>query len=286
MSDFKCIELLKKHDIAVVKLVDDKVTDAERIAELGEELMTLAKPDGRRVVINMDNVRFLSSSAINKLIVLERRLASNGGNLKLSNLRPEVEEVFNITQLHSVFDIRGDEEEALSAFWPMSPARLYPLFSNFSSRSFLSVHMQPFMTNTATWNYDEWIPSDTALGNKVVLLIVENMQRIGWPENDMFGVHMALEEAIINAIKHGNLRDPAKQVHVIVQATLQDFYLQVTDQGDGFDPDAVPDCTADENLELGSGRGLLLMRHYMDEVKYNETGNQLEIRKKRGPSDN
>ncbi len=116
MSDFKCIELLKKHDIAVVKLVDDKVTDAERIAELGEELMTLAKPDGRRVVINMDNVRFLSSSAINKLIVLERRLASNGGNLKLSNLRPEVEEVFNITQLHSVFDIRGDEEEALSAF--------------------------------------------------------------------------------------------------------------------------------------------------------------------------
>ncbi len=146
--------------------------------------------------------------------------------------------------------------------------------------------MQPFMTNTATWNYDEWIPSDTALGNKVVLLIVENMQRIGWPENDMFGVHMALEEAIINAIKHGNLRDPAKQVHVIVQATLQDFYLQVTDQGDGFDPDAVPDCTADENLELGSGRGLLLMRHYMDEVKYNETGNQLEIRKKRGPSDN
>jgi len=116
MSDYNCIELLSKDDISVVKLVDDKVTDADRIAALGEELMTLAQPEGGRVVINMDNVRFLSSSAINKLIVLERRLTSNGGRLKLSNLRPEVEEVFNITQLHSVFDIRSNEEDALSAF--------------------------------------------------------------------------------------------------------------------------------------------------------------------------
>lgn len=116
MSDFKCIELLNKDDVSVVRLVDDKVTDADRIAALGEELMTLTQPVGGRVVINMDNVRFLSSSAINKLIVLERRLASNGGNLKLSNLRPEVEEVFSITQLHSVFDIRTNEEDALSAF--------------------------------------------------------------------------------------------------------------------------------------------------------------------------
>ncbi len=116
MSDFKCIELLDKDNISVVKLVDEKVTDADRIAALGEELMTLAQPEGGRVLINMDNVRFLSSSAINKLIVLERRLTSNGGNLKLSNLSPEVEEVFNITQLHSVFDIRSDEADAISAF--------------------------------------------------------------------------------------------------------------------------------------------------------------------------
>ena len=74
MSDFKCIDLQNKDDITVVKLRDDKVTDAERIATLGEELMTLSQPDGCRVVINMGNVRFLSSSAINKLIVLERRL--------------------------------------------------------------------------------------------------------------------------------------------------------------------------------------------------------------------
>ena len=141
--------------------------------------------------------------------------------------------------------------------------------------------MQSLMTNKAFWNYEESIPSDTSLGNKVVLLIVENMQRIGWPEKNLFGIHMALEEAIINAIKHGNQRDQDKVVHIVVNATLEDFYLKVTDQGTGFDPNAVPDCTADENLELGSGRGLLLMKHYMDEVLYNDVGNQLEIRKRR-----
>ena len=137
------------------------------------------------------------------------------------------------------------------------------------------------MPETNIWNYDQVIPSETSLGNKIILQIVENMQRIGWPEQDMFGIHMALEEAIINAIKHGNGCDPKKHVHIIVNSTSDSFYLKVVDQGEGFDPDKVPDPTLDENLELGSGRGLLLMRHYMDEVLYNDRGNQLEIRKKR-----
>ena len=118
MMDYQCIELSNKEDISVVRLVDNKVVDADRIATLGEELMSLAGRQGEseRVLINMDNVRFLSSSAINKLIVLERRITSNGGDLKLSNLSPEVEEVFNITQLHSVFDICANEADALTAF--------------------------------------------------------------------------------------------------------------------------------------------------------------------------
>lgn len=139
------------------------------------------------------------------------------------------------------------------------------------------------MTETTQWNYDEWLPSDTSVGSKVIGFIVENMQRIGWPENELYGIHVSLEEAIINAIKHGNQRDPEKRVHVVVKSTPQDFYLLVVDEGPGFDPDAVPDCTAPENLELGSGRGLLMMRHYMDEVIYNDSGNQLELRKNRTP---
>ena len=69
MSDFQCIELTNNDDVSIVRLVDDKVIDAERIQRLGEELLSLSKGDeNRKLLINMANVRFLSSSAINKLI--------------------------------------------------------------------------------------------------------------------------------------------------------------------------------------------------------------------------
>ena len=132
-----------------------------------------------------------------------------------------------------------------------------------------------------TWNFDERIASDCTLGNRMVLKIVRQMQELGWSESELFGIHMALEEAILNAIKHGNQEADDKLVHVVVKASLDSFYLRVTDEGEGFDPAGVPDCTADANLELCSGRGLMLMNHYMDEVNYNEQGNSVEIRKVR-----
>ena len=117
MSDFQCIEISRNNDVSVVRLIDEKVIDAERIQTLGHELLSLAKGDeNNKLLINMDNVKFLSSSAINKLIVLEKRISSSGGRMKLSNLSPEVEEVFNITQLNSVFDIRNNETDAIQAF--------------------------------------------------------------------------------------------------------------------------------------------------------------------------
>ncbi len=141
------------------------------------------------------------------------------------------------------------------------------------------------MTAHQTWTFDQYIASDCNVGNRIVLEIVKQLQEIGWTESEVFGIHMALEEAIINAIKHGNREADDKQVHVVVEATPDSFYLCVTDQGAGFDPQAVPDCTADDNLELCSGRGLMLMKHFMDEVNYNEVGNSLEIRKSRQASE-
>ncbi len=137
------------------------------------------------------------------------------------------------------------------------------------------------MTANQTWTYDQRIASDCNMGNRLVLDIVKQMQEIGWNESELFGIHMALEEAIINAIKHGNREAEDKQVHVVVEASTDSFFLRVTDEGEGFNPDDVPDCTADDNLELCSGRGLMLMYHYMDSVSYNDTGNSLEIRKSR-----
>ena len=73
--------------------------------------------DNRRsIVLNFTNVEFLSSAALGKLITLDRKVKAHQGRLKLSNIRPEILEVFQITKLNKVFDIRGEEAEAVAAF--------------------------------------------------------------------------------------------------------------------------------------------------------------------------
>ena len=117
MSDFECIQLANVEEVSVVKFLDEKVMDPGRIEQLGNELMTLAENDDRKhLLINFDNVKFFSSAAINKLIVLEKRMRAQGGKLRLSNLRPEVRDLFSFTNLDSLFDIRGVQDEAIEAF--------------------------------------------------------------------------------------------------------------------------------------------------------------------------
>ena len=104
-------------DVAVVRFVDRKILDAANIQELGEELFTLVEDEGRKqLLLNFSNVEFLSSAALNKLIILDKKVKSHGGKLKLSNLKPEIYEVFVITRLNQLFDIKDDESEAVSAF--------------------------------------------------------------------------------------------------------------------------------------------------------------------------
>ncbi|HMO14035.1 MAG TPA: STAS domain-containing protein [Pirellulaceae bacterium] len=113
MSEFECIDVRDASEVSIVRLVDEKVMDPQRVQKLGEELLTLPKIKPGRILINMSNVKFLSSAAINKLLILEKRLSKQGGRIKFSNLRPEVQEVFNITNLNSVFDICEAEEDAI-----------------------------------------------------------------------------------------------------------------------------------------------------------------------------
>lgn len=132
-----------------------------------------------------------------------------------------------------------------------------------------------------TWSYDNEIPSDTAEGKRVVEQLLDQLQQHEWAEHDVFGIHLAVEEAIVNAIKHGNQDDPAKLVHVVIQLSKERMWIQVTDQGSGFNPEEVPDPTDDDNLELPSGRGLMLMRSFMAAVEYNEIGNSVVMEKER-----
>jgi Anti-sigma regulatory factor (Ser/Thr protein kinase) len=94
---------------------------------------------------------------------------------------------------------------------------------------------------------------------------------------------LALDEAIANAIKHGNHEDPTKHVHVLVEFAEGEVTFTVTDEGDGFDLNALPDPTDPSCLMRTCGRGVMLIYHLMDEVEYNARGNQVRMKKKSKP---
>jgi len=125
------------------------------------------------------------------------------------------------------------------------------------------------------------IPSRPAAARKVEELLLGQASQYGYGESALFAIKLALEEALNNAIKHGNAGAPQKHIEVLFEVGPDQASITITDQGDGFDPSTVPDPTADENLEKPSGRGIMLMRAYMDEVRYNRKGNQVRMVKRR-----
>lgn len=117
MAVFDAIVVEDKGGVSIVRFVDDRIMDVERIQQLNEELNKLTEDvDSPEVLLNLDNVRFLSSAAINKLIVWDKRIKSNGGKIRLTGLRPEVRDVFSITNLDRVFKIYDDPDEAIKSF--------------------------------------------------------------------------------------------------------------------------------------------------------------------------
>jgi serine/threonine-protein kinase RsbW len=98
-------------------------------------------------------------------------------------------------------------------------------------------------------------------------------------EHDLFALKLALEEALVNAVKHGNKMDPAKHVRVEYRITPQRADVAIEDEGPGFNPAAVPNPCDDENLECNHGRGILLMRAYMSSVVFSPSGNKVTLTK-------
>ena len=125
------------------------------------------------------------------------------------------------------------------------------------------------------------IPSDLSEARRVQDLIEEALQASAYTEHDIFAIKLALEEALVNAIKHGNQMDPDKRVFVVYRVTAERFDIRITDEGAGFNPADVPDPTDPANLERPCGRGLLLMRGFMTEVEYHGKGNVVSMSKVR-----
>jgi len=103
--------------------------------------------------------------------------------------------------------------------------------------------------------------------------ILNILEANGFSTKDIFAVHLALEEAFLNAIKHGNKMDSSKDVKIDCSVTPDRIDIFMTDEGGGFDPNTVPDPRCSENLYKTGGRGLFLMRSYLDVVEFNERGN-------------
>lgn len=136
---------------------------------------------------------------------------------------------------------------------------------------------------TETLPLDVTIPSDTSRGSEVQERILALLEQHQFSDHDLFGMRLALEEAIVNAIKHGNQLDPQKKVRIRCELQGDRVIVDVEDEGPGFDPADVPDPTDDENLEKASGRGLMLMRAFMSSVTYSPRGNAVRLEKVRTP---
>lgn len=141
------------------------------------------------------------------------------------------------------------------------------------------------MSTAPDEHLDLTIPSVTTAGLEVQEKIVELLEARSFSPQDVFGIRLSLEEALVNAIKHGNGGDPEKSVHVQCRIAADEIDIVIEDEGPGFDPGDIPDPTLEENLEVPSGRGVMLMRSFMTQVEYNDTGNRVRLLKTLAPSD-
>lgn len=124
------------------------------------------------------------------------------------------------------------------------------------------------------------LPSDISLMNGVLHYLTERVAALGVIKPDASNLFIALDEAFVNAVKHGNRHDHQKLVRITADLSTKEARFTIEDEGEGFDVTGIPDPRDPENLFKTSGRGVLLIYNIMDEVEYNERGNRLTMVKR------
>jgi serine/threonine-protein kinase RsbW len=126
------------------------------------------------------------------------------------------------------------------------------------------------------------VGSDSSAVGSLYSELLPQLKANGFSEESIFAVHLALEEAFTNAVRHGNKMDATREVKIAYWVGKDKVEVSVTDEGEGFDPESVPDPRFGDNLYKPEGRGLFLMRSYMDKVMFNERGNSVRMVKYQG----
>ena len=121
------------------------------------------------------------------------------------------------------------------------------------------------------------IPSELRAVRRAQDRLLEELSVHGYSPASVFAIKLAVEEGLSNAIRHGNRCDPAKCVRLDFLVDDDSAVVTIADEGEGFDYDHLDDPTTDENLEKPTGRGIMLMRAYMDEVRFNSKGNRVRM---------
>jgi serine/threonine-protein kinase RsbW len=132
-----------------------------------------------------------------------------------------------------------------------------------------------------TWRCQRTIPSENGAGKQILDEILQELKVRQWFPHDLFGVHLALHEAMANAINHGNCCDSTKHIHINCLMSDDLLRVEISDEGPGFSPGKLPDCTDPDRIEKPCGRGVMLMKAFMSRVDFNERGNCVILEKHR-----
>ena len=124
------------------------------------------------------------------------------------------------------------------------------------------------------------LPSDLSLMSCVLQYLLERVARLGLIQPERSNLFVALDEAFVNAVKHGNKNNPGKLLRITAELSPHEAVFTVEDEGEGFDVQQIPDPTDPANLFKTSGRGVLLIYNIMDEVEYNAQGNAVKMVKR------
>lgn len=124
------------------------------------------------------------------------------------------------------------------------------------------------------------LPSTIALMHIVLEYLLKRVEKLGVVKSEQSNLYVALDEAFVNAVKHGNKYNADKLVRISASVSTKEARFTIEDEGEGFDVNKIPDPLDPENLFKTSGRGVLFIYNIMDEVVYNEKGNKLTMVKK------
>lgn len=133
-----------------------------------------------------------------------------------------------------------------------------------------------------TWQCDQVLPNDLVAGRRLLDDLLRQLESEHWGRREIFGIQLAVDEALVNATLHGNGLDKAKHVHFCCWLSPRKIRVEIIDEGPGFNPDCLPDPTDSAHINRPCGRGVMLMRAFMTRIEFHECGNHVVLEKVRG----